>query len=41
MLKRNKKVKNATPMIYDDIQFRSKLEVYCYKKLKEEGLEAD
>ena len=34
----NKKIKNAENVIYDGIKFRSKLEVYCYKKLKEEGL---
>jgi len=31
----NKKVKNATPLSYDSIPFKSKLEVYCYKLLKE------
>lgn len=31
----NKKVKNATPLTYDSIDFKSKLEVYCYKRLKE------
>ena len=31
----NKKVKNATPLTYDSIDFKSKLEVYCYKTLKE------
>jgi len=31
----NKKVKNARITIYDGISFKSKLEVYCYKKLKE------
>lgn len=31
----NKKVKNATPLTYDNIDFKSKLEVYCYKTLKE------
>ena len=37
----NKKIKNATPMTYDGIKFRSKLEVYCYKQLKEAGIETD
>jgi len=37
--KANKKIKNASKVIYDGIEFRSKLEVYCYKKLKEEGIE--
>lgn len=32
---KNKKVQNATPTEYDGIKFRSKLEVYTYKKLKE------
>lgn len=31
----NKKVINATPLTYDGIKFRSKLEVFCYQKLKE------
>lgn len=34
----NKKVKNAQPLVYDGIKFKSKLEVYTYKKLKEEDL---
>ena len=29
---------NATKVKYDNILFASKLEVYCYKRLKEEGL---
>ena len=33
----NRKVKNATPLKYDDIQFKSKLEVTCYKILVENG----
>ncbi len=33
------KIRNATPLLYDGIQFRSKLEAYCYEKLKEAGLE--
>lgn len=36
----NIKVKNATPTVYDNIQFRSKLEVYCYKKLKQNNIKA-
>lgn len=35
------KVKNATPNVYDDIKFRSKLETYTYKKLKEAKIKAD
>ena len=38
MITSNKKIKNATPLIFDGIEFRSKLEVYCYKKLKEANL---
>ena len=44
--KRNKKkqtkgrVKNATPNVYDGIKFRSKLETYTYKKLKEAKIPA-
>ncbi|HKL75079.1 MAG TPA: DUF1064 domain-containing protein [Halanaerobiales bacterium] len=37
---KNKKVKNATPLFYDGIKFKSKLEVYCYNKLKENNIEA-
>lgn len=36
----NKKVKNATPFEYNNIQFKSKLEVYCYQRLIEEEIEA-
>ena len=35
------RVKNATPNIVDDIKFRSKLESYTYKKLKEANIYAD
>ncbi len=35
----NKKVKNATSIEIDGINFRSKLESYCYRKLKELGVE--
>lgn len=31
----NKKVRNATTISYYGITFKSKLELYCYKKLKE------
>jgi len=37
----NKKVKNALPLTYNDIRFKSKLEVYAYKALKENNLEAN
>lgn len=35
------KVRNATPNIYDGIKFRSKLETYTYKKLKEAGIDVE
>lgn len=35
------RVKNATPTQYDSIKFRSKLEVYTYKKLKEANIFAE
>jgi len=41
MPSKNKKVKNATPVVYNDIKFKSKLEVYCYKRLEEEGIPVD
>lgn len=34
----NKKVKNAQVTDYDGISFKSKLEVFCYKKLKENNI---
>lgn len=37
MKKVNKKIKNATPFMYDNIHFKSKLEVMTYKTLKEAG----
>lgn len=39
MITTNKKIKNASIVEYDGVIFRSKLEVYCYKKLKEENIE--
>jgi hypothetical protein len=33
------KIRNANPLIIDNIRFKSKLEVYCYKRLKEEKIE--
>lgn len=36
--KRTGKVQNVTPNIYDNIKFRSKLETYTYKKLKENNI---
>ena len=32
------KVRNATSIVIDGITFKSKLEVYCYKRLKEENI---
>ena len=42
-IKKNKqgKVKNAQPNIYNGIKFRSKLETYTYKKLKEARIFAE
>lgn len=37
----NKKVRNATPNIYDGIKFKSKLETYVYKQLKAHNLKAE
>lgn len=34
------KVRNATKVEYDGIKFKSKLELYCYKKLKENKIKA-
>lgn len=39
--KKEGKVRNATPNEYDGIKFRSKLETYTYKKLKEANIMAD
>lgn len=33
------KIRNATPLVLDGIRFRSKLEAYCYEKLKEANLD--
>lgn len=35
---KNKKVRNATVVKYDNVQFKSKLEAYCYRKLKEANI---
>ena len=37
----NKKVKNASPLEYDGIQFKSKLEKMAYQTLKENNLPAE
>jgi len=34
----NKKVRNATPIQHNNIIFKSKLELYCYKALKDANL---
>lgn len=39
--KKEGKVKNATPTEYNGIKFRSKLEVYTYKKLREARISVD
>lgn len=39
--KKEGRVKNATPNEYDGIKFRSKLETYTYKKLKEANIKAE
>lgn len=38
---KNVKVRNATSKTYRGIKFRSKLELYTYKKLKEAGIKAE
>lgn len=37
----NKKVKNATPTEYDGIQFKSKLEAFTYKALKDNKIQVE
>lgn len=37
----NKKVRNATVLEYEGIIFKSKLELYCYKKLQELSINFD
>lgn len=39
--KKEGKIRNATPTEYDGIKFRSKLEMYTYKKLREARIDAD
>jgi len=45
MKKDKRKVRNTTKskttLLYDNIQFRSSLEVYCYQQLKKHDLEAN
>lgn len=38
---KNVKVRNATPIIIDGIQFKSKLEGYCYQQLKQANIQAE
>lgn len=38
VFKANRKIKNAIPVTEDGIEFKSKLEWYCYKTCKEKGL---
>ena len=39
--KRKGKVHNVCPNVYDGIKFKSKLETYTYKKLKEANIKAE
>lgn len=39
--KKDGKVKNATPNVYDGIKFRSRLETFTYKELKAAGIKAE
>tara|TARA_R110002051_G_scaffold269943_1_gene330232 strand:- start:5303 stop:5761 length:459 start_codon:yes stop_codon:yes gene_type:complete len=39
-IKANKKVRNATSKVYKGIKFRSKLELFTYKKLEEAGIKS-
>lgn len=41
MNKENKKIRNATPIIYDDIKFRSTLEKSIYKWLKDKDIQVE
>ena len=36
----NKKVRNATAKVYKGIKFRSKLELFTYRKLEDAGIDA-
>lgn len=38
-MQKNKKIKNATFVEYDDIKFRSKLELRMYKELQNKGID--
>lgn len=38
--KKEGKIRNATPTEYDGIKFKSKLEMYTYKKLREAKIDA-
>lgn len=39
--RKNGKIRNSTPNEFDGIKFRSKLETYTYKKLKEAKINAE
>ena len=39
-ISRNKKVRNATSKVYKGIKFRSKLELFTYKKLEDANIKA-
>lgn len=39
ILEENKKIKGAKEVIFDNIKFKSRLEMTCYKKFKEAGLD--
>lgn len=39
ILEENKKIKGAKEVIFEDIKFKSRLEMACYKKFKEAGLD--
>lgn len=41
MVKKNKKIKNATPHEHDGIKFRSKLEVFTYTEFIKNGIKLD
>lgn len=39
--KKQNKVRNATPIVIDNIHFKSKLEGYCYEQLKKAKIQAE
>ena len=38
ILEENKKIKGAKEVVFEDIKFKSRLEMACYKKFQEAGL---